>query len=53
MNWNGYGTSQSWPHLKYYAGIYLVRLRRSAKSLSQDSQSPGRYLNPEVLEHET
>jgi hypothetical protein len=35
------------------AGICLQRLKKTTKNLSQDSRSPGRDLNPELLEYET
>jgi hypothetical protein len=32
--------------LRYYTGISLEGLRKTTKSLSQDSRSPGPYLKP-------
>jgi hypothetical protein len=32
--------------LRYYSGIFLERLRKTMKSLCQDSRSPGVDLNP-------
>jgi hypothetical protein len=34
-----------WPNLRYYPNICLEGLRKTTKSLSQDSRSPGRDLN--------
>jgi hypothetical protein len=42
---------QLWPNLRYYSGICLVRLRKTAKTC-QDSQSPGQDLNPGPPEYE-
>jgi hypothetical protein len=44
MNSKGYGRTQSWPNLKYYPGTCLG-LRKTIKTISQDSQSPGPGLN--------
>jgi len=41
MNWNGYGSGRSLI-LMYYVGIRLEGLRKSTKSFSQGSRSPGR-----------
>jgi hypothetical protein len=35
--------------LRYYPGIHVEELRKSTKNLSDDRSSPGRYLNPELL----
>jgi hypothetical protein len=43
---------RSWPNLKYYPGICLEGTRKTTKSLSQDSQSPGPDLNPGPTEYE-
>jgi hypothetical protein len=32
MNWKGYGRKRSW--LRYYPGIFLEGLRKTAKNLS-------------------
>jgi hypothetical protein len=45
MNWKGCGRKQSWPNLWYYPDICLDRLRKTVKTLSQDSWSPDRPLN--------
>jgi hypothetical protein len=36
---------RSWPILRYYPGIHLEGLRET-KNLSQDSQFPGKDMNP-------
>jgi hypothetical protein len=41
-----------WPYLNFYTGIFLEGLRKTSKHISQDSQSPGRYLNPGPSEYE-
>jgi hypothetical protein len=38
--------------LKYYLGIYLEGLRKTAKNLSQVSRSPGRDFKPGPPEYE-
>jgi hypothetical protein len=38
--------SLSLPHLRYYTGIFLEGLMKTAKILSHDSQSSDRDLNP-------
>jgi hypothetical protein len=45
INWKGCGSKRSWPNSQYYAGICLEGLRKTSKNLSQDSRSPGLYLN--------
>jgi hypothetical protein len=52
MNWKWYGRKRSWPNSRYYPGICLERLKKTMKTLSQDSRSPGRDLNPEPPEYE-
>jgi hypothetical protein len=42
MNWKGCGRKGSWPNFSYYSGISLERLRKTRKSLSQDSMYPNR-----------
>jgi hypothetical protein len=45
--------SGSGPILRYYDSICLEELRKNTKALSQDSQFPGRELNPRPPEYET
>jgi hypothetical protein len=52
MNGKGCGKKQLWPNLRSYPGIYLEGLRKTMKTLSQDSQFPGRDLNPGPPEYE-
>jgi hypothetical protein len=52
MNWKGCGRKWSWPNLKYYPGICLEGLRKATKTLSQDSRSASRDLNPGPSEYE-
>jgi hypothetical protein len=52
MNWKGCGRKRSWPNLRYYPGTRLEGVRKTTKSLSQDSRSPGRDLNPGPAEYE-
>jgi hypothetical protein len=42
----------AWPNLRYYPGICPEGLRKNTKTLSQDSRSPGRNLNPGPSESE-
>jgi hypothetical protein len=42
----GYGGKQSWPKLRYYAGICLEGVKKTTENLSQDSWSPGQDMNP-------
>jgi hypothetical protein len=37
MNWKGFGKKWLWPNLRYYPCMYLGRLRRTTRNLSQDS----------------
>jgi hypothetical protein len=46
------GRKRSWPNFKDYSSIRLEGLRKTKKSLSYDSRSPGRYLNPVPHEYE-
>jgi hypothetical protein len=50
MNSKGFGRKRSWP--RYYPRTCLKELRKSLKTLSQDSRSPGRDLNPGPPEYE-
>jgi hypothetical protein len=43
---------RSWPNLRNYSGISLVRLRKTTKDLGQYNPSPGRDFNPGPLEYE-
>jgi hypothetical protein len=52
MNLKGFGRKPSWPNLRYYPGIRVVRLRKTTKPMSQGSRSPGRDLNPGPPEYE-
>jgi hypothetical protein len=46
MNWEGFGRSCCDLISRYYSSIRMEGLRKAAKTLSQDSRSPGRDLNP-------
>jgi hypothetical protein len=52
INWKEFGTKQSWSNLRYYPGICVEGLRKTRKTLRQDSWSPGRDLNPGPAEKE-
>jgi hypothetical protein len=52
MNWKGCGRRQSWPNLRYYPGSCLEGLRKTAKTLSQNSWSPGPDLNQKLSKYE-
>jgi hypothetical protein len=52
MNLKAYRRKRSWPNLRYYVRIWLEGLRTTKKHLSQDSQSPGRDMNPGPPEYE-
>jgi hypothetical protein len=43
---------RSWPNLGCYPGICLAGLKKTTKSLSQLSRSPGRDLDPGTSEYE-
>jgi hypothetical protein len=45
MQWKGFG-KRSWPNLRYYPRIRLEGLRKTTKTLSQDSRSQIRNLTP-------
>jgi hypothetical protein len=49
----GYGKKRSWPDLRSFPGIYVVRLRETTRNLSQDSRSAGQDLNPGSLKYRT
>jgi hypothetical protein len=51
-NWKRCGRKRSWPNLRYYAGIFLARLRKTIKTC-QASQSPGQVFNWGPLEYES
>jgi hypothetical protein len=46
MKWKGFGRKRSCLILRYHPVIRLEELRNSTENVSQDSQSPGRDLNP-------
>jgi hypothetical protein len=46
MDWKGCGRKQSWPNWRQYHGVCLEGLRKTTTNLNQDSQSPGRGLEP-------
>jgi hypothetical protein len=52
MKWKEFWRKRSWHNLKYYPGIRLEGRRKTTKTLSQDSWSPGRDLNPGPPEYE-
>jgi hypothetical protein len=52
MDLNGFRRKRSRPNFKYYPGIRLGGLRKTAKPLSHDNRSPGRDLNPGPSEYE-
>jgi hypothetical protein len=52
MNWKAFGESVPGLIFRYYPGIRLEGLRKTTKSLSQDSRSLGQDLNPVPHEYE-
>jgi hypothetical protein len=52
INVKGCERERSWPNLNYYPGSCLEGLRKSTKTLSLDSRSPGRDLNLGPPEYE-
>jgi hypothetical protein len=52
MSCKGYRRKWSWPNLRYYPGILLERLRKTTKTLSQDSWFPVCDLKPRFPEYE-
>jgi hypothetical protein len=52
MNWKGYERKWSWSNLWYYHGICLEGLRKTTKTVSQNSRSPCRDLNWGPSEYE-
>jgi hypothetical protein len=52
LNWKGLRRKQPWPNFRYYPCFSLERLRKTTKTLSQYSRSPGRDLNPGPPKHE-
>jgi hypothetical protein len=46
MKWTGFGRKPSWPNFKVLYRHRLEGLMKTTKNHSQDSHSPGRYLNP-------
>jgi hypothetical protein len=50
MKWCG--RKRSWPNIKYYPGIFLEKLRKTTKDLSQDMRSTDRDLNPGSVKYE-
>jgi hypothetical protein len=52
MNWKGCGMKWPWSNLKYYPGICLEGLRKTAKNLSLDSLSLGRDMRPGPPEYD-
>jgi hypothetical protein len=40
MNWKGSGIKRSWPNSKEISSICLEELRKTTKTLSQDSRYP-------------
>jgi hypothetical protein len=50
---NGLVWSDRCPVFTYYTGIRLQGLRKTTKSLNQDSRLPGRDVNPGPPEHES
>jgi hypothetical protein len=52
MIWKGCGRKLPWPNLRNYPSIHLQWLRKAMKSLSHDSQFPGRDCNPQPREFE-
>jgi hypothetical protein len=52
MNWKECERKRSWHNLRYYPGIFLDRLRKTAKTLRQNSRSLGRDLNLGPPEYE-
>jgi hypothetical protein len=53
MNWKGLGSKRSWPNFRNYRNICLDVLRKTTRNLSQDSQSSGRYFNPQAPTYKT
>jgi hypothetical protein len=53
INWKGCERKWSWHNLRYYPSTCLDGLRKTAKSLDQDSQSPGQYLNQRPPKYKT
>jgi hypothetical protein len=53
MKCKGFGRNQSWPILRSDSSICLEGLRKTTKTLSQDSPSQGRDLRPGPHEYET
>jgi hypothetical protein len=52
MNWKGCERKQPCANVRYYTGICLEQLQKTAKNLRQVCQSPGRDLNPVTSEQE-
>jgi hypothetical protein len=52
MNRKEFIRKQSWHILRYNPGIRVEGLRKITITLSWDSRSPGRDLNPEPSEYE-
>jgi hypothetical protein len=52
MNWKGFGRKRSWPNFKELSRNSPGRTEESHINSSQDSQSPGRDLNPGRPEYE-
>jgi hypothetical protein len=52
MNWKAFGWKQSWPNVRYYAGICLKGLRNTTKELRENSRSLGWNLNLGYPEYE-
>jgi hypothetical protein len=52
MNWKRLGRKPSWPNFKVLFRYSPGGTEESTKTVIQDSQSPGRDLNPGFPEHE-
>jgi hypothetical protein len=49
INWKGYERKQSWPNLRYYYSMEV--LKKTIKNLSKDSKYLGQNLNQRPLEY--
>jgi hypothetical protein len=52
INLKSYGTTRSWPNLRYHQGICLKGMIKTTEILSHDSRSLGRYVRPVSSEHD-
>jgi hypothetical protein len=51
MNWKGFERKQSWLNFEVVSRYSPVYTEENQESLSQDSRSPSRDLNPEPREY--